>query len=404
MKMKFKQFFLVLTILPLLVGCWNQKELNDLALVMGVGVDKGKTKKYKSVYQIVIPSNVSAGQSGGGQGLPIAVYTSEGNTLTQAARKVTQNTPRILYYGHTNLSVLGEDVAKGGVFDIFDVLERYPEFRTTTQIVMTKGVSAEDLLTTLTTLDKLPVQKITKTLKVTQSMLGEDIRVSVDDFVSALVSEGKVPFLTVFTLVGNLSDRDSLKNVNTAEPQTVIKADGIGVFRDGKLTGYISNKDARGVAWILNKIKNSEVNFNWKGKKDAIAVLVNRSKTAVSARVKNGKPTVHVVIKEEGVIGEVNTALDVNNPEVIASLEKKTAEEIKKQVLSSINAAKDLHSDVFGFGESVHREDPKLWHHIKRNWLDDYFPDLDVTVDVKSYIRREGVRTLPFWSDLPKHH
>src|SRR3954468_6172159 len=106
-----KKGLLILTILvmllPLLSACWNQKELTDLALVMALGIDKGKDKKFKLSFQLVNPGNVTTGQNGGGggQGLPIAVYRSTGDTITEAARNATKKVSRRLYYAHTNIVV-----------------------------------------------------------------------------------------------------------------------------------------------------------------------------------------------------------------------------------------------------------------------------------------------------------
>ena len=60
-----------------------------------------------------------------------------------------------------------------------------------------------------------------------------------------------------------------------------------------------------------------------------------------------------------------------------------------------------LKCDVFGFGEKVHVSNPKLWKKLEKNW-DNEFAELQVNAKVDFYIRREGIRTLPFWSDMGK--
>ncbi|MCM2533070.1 hypothetical protein NDK43_12555 [Neobacillus pocheonensis] len=160
-------FLLIVLILPTLSACWNQKELTDLAFVMAMGIDKGKTKKFDVSFQIVNPGNVSSGQqSGGGQGLPIAIFKSSGNTLTEAARNATKKVSRQLYYAHTNLLVISEEIAKTQMLNVFDALERDPVFRTTTYIVISRNTSADVVVSSLSLLDKLPANKITKELQI----------------------------------------------------------------------------------------------------------------------------------------------------------------------------------------------------------------------------------------------
>jgi spore germination protein KC len=394
---------LLFLLLPLLSGCWNQQELTDLAFVMGIGIDKGSEDyKYKITFQIVIPGNVSAGHEGGGGGgggIPIVIIQSEGDTLTEAARKATKSISRRLYYAHSNLVVVSEDLAKEGFFDTLDALERDPEFRTTSQIIIARNSTAEDILTTLTNIDKLPVEKITKGLESTERRLGENIQVTIDDLISGIVSKGKEPLITGYRVYGKKEKGKTNENLETTDPPARLDVDGMAVIKDGKLVGWLDNENARGAVWVLDKVESTGINIDWNGKKNAVNMIPIRSKTSVSAEVKNGKPLITVFIEEEGSLSEVNTALDIMDEEVIMKLEKKVEEKIKMQVESAIKEAQKQKSDVFGFGEKVHRADPKYWKKVQDKW-NEHFAELEPEVKVDFHYRRSGIRTNPFWSDL----
>lgn len=387
--------------LPILGGCWNQKELTELAFVMAMGIDKGKTKKFDVSFQIVIPGNVATGQ-GGGQGVPIAVIESSGNTLTEAARKATKTASRRLYYAHTNLVVVSHKLANSeDILNVIDALDRDPEFRTTTELVVARDSNAKDIVSALTNLDKLPVNKVTKELKTTESMLGENISVDIDEFISGIVSMGKEPILNGYYLAGNKKGARKSESLQKSIPDAFLTANGLAVFRDGKMAGWIENTRARGVVWVLDKAKSTGINVDWEGKQDAINMAPIRSKTKVSVTFKNGKPVIHVKVENEGWISEANTDIDLTDPNVISKIEKRVEKEIKKEILESVKAAQKLKSDIFGFGEKVHKANPPLWKKLKGRW-NEQFAELEVTVKVDSYIRREGERTKPFWSDLKK--
>lgn len=401
MKKSISISLLVIFLVPFLSGCWNQKELTDLAFVMAMGIDKGEHSKFDVSFQIVNPGNVSSGQNGGGQGLPIAVYRSSGDTLTEAARKVTKKVSRRLYYAHTNLIAVSEEIAKDELLDIMDALDRDPEFRTTTELVVTRNTSAELLVTALANLDKLPVNKITKEIKVTEDMFGENMSINIDEFLLGLVSTGKEPILNGFKLIGNKDIVGKGNELEQTRPLAVIAADGLAVFKKGKLIGWIDHEKARGVIWILDRVKGTAVNVGWKDKKNAITMAVLRTKAKVSVKISNEKPVIHITIEDEGWISEANTDVDLNNPSVIEKIEKSVDKEIKQQIEATVKNAQMMGSDIFGFGEKVRRKDLKLWNKLKENW-DDHFADLEVKVTVNSYIRREGIRTKPFWSDINK--
>jgi spore germination protein KC len=397
MKKSLNMIIILLLLLPVLSGCWNQKELTDLAFVMAMGVDKGKEKKFDVSFQLVNPSNVSAGQTGGGNGLPIAVYRSSGDTITEAARNATKKVSRRLYYAHTNVVVISEEVAKESLLYVLDALDRDPEFRTTTELVIAKGSKAEDIVTTLTILDRLPVTKITKQIKFSESMLGENMSLNIDDFLNGLLSKGKQPIANGYRLVGDKPKARKAENLQKTTTDALLQSDGLAVFNKGKLRGWIKHDKSRGIIWVLDKVKSTDININWEGKKNALSVSPIRSKTKVSVRIVNDKPIINVKNENEGWISEANTAIDLDNPEVIAQIEKLTEKEITKQIHASVKEAQKLKSDILGFGEKVHIANPHLWKKIQGNW-DEEFADLKVNVHVDSYIRRQGIRTKPFWS------
>lgn len=387
--------------LPIVSACWNQKELTDLAFIMALGIDRGKDKKFHLSVQIVNPGNVSTGQTGGGQGLPIVVYKSAGNTLTEGARNLTKQISRRLYYAHTNLVVISEEVARTDMLDILDALDRDPEFRTTTELVVARNSSAEEMISTLSHLDKVPVTKITKEIKVTEKMLGENLHITIDDILVSLVSNGKQPVANGVKLIGNKDEVGKSDFLQRTKADTIAMVDGLAIFRTGKLKGWVDQKDARGVVWILDKAESTAINVNWNGKKNALSIAPIRSKTKVSTMMKYGKPVINVHIENEGWVSEANTDIDLANPKVIKKIDQKVESEIKKEVEDSIKAVQKKKSDVFGFGEVIHRTYPMYWSKIKTDW-NNRFPELHVNVVVDSYVRREGIRVNPFWDNLTK--
>jgi spore germination protein KC len=52
-------------------------------------------------------------------------------------------------------------------------------------------------------------------------------------------------------------------------------------------------------------------------------------------------------------------------------------------------AQEDFETDIFGFGEVIHRENPKYWKKHKESWEEE-FVDIPVKVNVDIKIRRIG--------------
>ncbi len=356
-------------------------------------------KAIRSRLEIVNPGNAAPMAMGGGQGAPVAVYKNTGRTVFEAGRRASKEISRLIYYAHTSALVISEQVAKEGIFDILDVLDRDPVFRTTTQVFIAKNTTAESVVSTLTILDKMPVNKIVKSMDATEKMLGENTKTTIDVLIENIVSKGKEPFVSGVVLPGPDKMGKKLSNIASDKPDVIIKTDGMAIFKGGKLVGWIDKTKSRGVVWVLDKVKATGLLIDWQGKKDSIGIIIRRSDVKVTPNMKNGKPVINVAIKTEGDVEEVNTAVDITNPAIIKKIEKKVGEEIQKEVSESIKTVQHKKSDVFGFGEKFHKAYPKRWKKLEENW-GEQFATLEVSVKVDAYIRRHGIRNKPFWSDL----
>jgi spore germination protein KC len=404
--MKHKLVFLIilLTIPILLSGCWSKKELTDLAIVAAMGVDKAEDGKYALTLQIINPGNVAGGMRGGGGGTqspPVTIYSAKGNNLVEASRRATSKISRRLYYAHTNLVVVGENLAREeGLAAIIDAIDRDHEFRITTTMVITHQSTAEELVKTLTPVDKIPANKVLKTLEFSEKKSGKSIKTSVQDVMKGLQSPNEVTAVSGFRLVGNPKHASQLENIQESEPESTLKASGIAILKEGKLVDWWYGRTARGTVWILDKIKGTNINIDWKEKKDAIAYQTVRQKTDVSAHVKNGRPSISIHSRVEGSIGEMNVPVDITDVKVISKMEKELEKEIKKEIKKAIEMGQTNKADVFGFGEAIRRSRPNDWKKLKPMWNDVYFPELKVDVTVEVYIRRAGLRNKSFLSSL----
>ena len=64
-------------------------------------------------------------------------------------------------------------------------------------------------------------------------------------------------------------------------------------------------------------------------------------------------------------------------------------------------AQRQYRSDIFGFGEVIHREDAKYWKKIQGEW-DEVFPHVPVVVEVDLQIRRTGTKVNSYLTEMIK--
>ncbi|MEH6984692.1 Ger(x)C family spore germination protein [Priestia megaterium] len=406
MKRKGAFLLLMMTMTVLLSSCWSKKELTDLAIVSAVGMDKTKGG-YHLTFQIINPGNVAGGIQGGGGGSlspPVTIYSASGNNLVEASRRASGTISRRLYYAHANLIVIGERmVREDGVNPLIDALDRDPEFRNTSTMVIANHSTAADLVKTLTPVDKIPANKVLKTLEFAQRKWGETVKFSLQDVMNGLQSPGEETIVSGFRLVGNHQKAQKLENLQESAPEATLRASGLAVLRKGKLIDWLYGGTARGTVWILDEIQGTDINIDWAGKKEAIAYQTVRQKTSMSAQVKNGQPRISIHTRVEGDIGEMEVPVDITNPKVIRKIELSLRKEIKKELEKAIKHAQKEKADIFGFGEVIHRSRPNEWKKIKPRWSDVYFPKLNVDVTVEAYVRRSGLRNKSYLSGVKEN-
>ena len=395
--------FMIVCLQLLLSGCWSKRELTSLALVLALGIDMTKDGKYEVSMQIVNPGNVAGALQqggGGGQGLPIVVYHQKGDNIVEAARKASTMISRRLYFSHTNMLVIGEKVAKKNIPVILEAIERDQQIRNTTTMVVAKGTKAQTILETLTPIDKIPADQIRKTLTTSESIWSETFPTKISDVIQQLISPGKQPVIPGIRLIHNSEQRGTMENLQRTNPVSNIEISGFAMIKDGKLKKWVYGKTARGVTWSLGKMRSTSVSVDWGGRKKALSYEVIRDKTKLTAKVKNGKPEGSVLVKVEGDIGEMLVPVDITNLRVIQKIERQTNREIEREVERAIKIAQRNHTDIFGFGDAIHRHDPKFWKRVHTKWSDDYFPTMNIKVEVRTHIRRSELRTKSFLSTI----
>ncbi|HZG17237.1 MAG TPA: Ger(x)C family spore germination protein, partial [Candidatus Bathyarchaeia archaeon] len=136
--------FLVL-LLFFTTGCWSRKEMNDIAIVMGIGIDK-VGDEYLLSTQIVNPSQVAQRGSGGMPMSSVTTYSTKGKSLLEGIRRLTKLTPRKLYFAHIRVLAIDEHLAKDGLQDVLDFFMRQQEIRTDFYVIITKNVNAFNVM------------------------------------------------------------------------------------------------------------------------------------------------------------------------------------------------------------------------------------------------------------------
>jgi len=387
MKRKAVLSILFLSLIVFATGCWNRRELNELGIVVGLGIDKSGDQ-YEISVQVVNPSEIAAKTVTAGR-LPVVTFSMKGRTIFEAIRRLSSLAPRRLYFAHIRILVLGEELARDGIGKSLDLISRDHEFRTDFYVVVSKGTSAKEILSILPPLERVPANKMFESLRVSEKNWAPSLAVKLDELIKDVTSQGTNPVLTGITTTGDPVKGSSKDNLNDVRTENNLKYTGLAVFRNDKLVGWLNEEESKGHNYIIDRVKSTLgwVHCPTGGK---IAVEGIRSKTKVKGKVSNGKPIIDIDLHAEANIGEVQCRIDLTKNETIAQLEALFGEKLKGLLKTTLNKAKkEFKADIFGFGESIHRSNPAAWKSLKKNW-DRHFVDSQVNIAVDIKIRRLG--------------
>lgn len=136
---------LILILIPFLItGCYNKKELDNLAYVIAIGADKGEGNELTVTYQIAIPIKI-AGEGNEIGKSTYTTYTVTAPSLYIANSKVNALTSKEVNLSHLNLVLYGEDLAKEDLGGHINSLISNVAIRPRTPVAICKG-TAEDFL------------------------------------------------------------------------------------------------------------------------------------------------------------------------------------------------------------------------------------------------------------------
>ncbi|WP_157827525.1 Ger(x)C family spore germination protein [Niallia nealsonii] len=379
-----------------LSGCWDSRELQKLSIISGIAIDKDENdeNRYRATIQIINPSQVSGGQQAGKvQAAPVRTFSNSGSTLAEALRKISPMVPGQLFYPHIQVMILSEEVAKDGIQNLFDLIERDSNFRMLFPVLIARNTPAKDILQVTTSLNPIPSDSIVDNLETSQSEWGEYINVHADQLIEGL--KGGSFVVSGVQIEGDKEQGNKGENIQQISPAANIEIGGLSLFKDGKLEKWLEQNESRGTTWIMNEMKKTILNLDYKKAKDTIAIEVNRAQTTIKIKIKNNKPTINIFVNTEGTISETLVPIDLSQSKKIEQLEEKMEKEIKEEIQLTVKMAQEEKSDFLGFGEYVNIKDKKLWKKISDTWDEEVFPETKVSINVDAYIRRTGMRMNP---------
>ncbi len=380
-------FFLFFSLFALLLtGCYNYHELENLAIVTGLSIDK-KDNQYV-IGVLVANSKKQEASSKEGQSQTI-VYEGKGNSVMEAFYNIDLESPKQLYIGHLAVVVIDENIAKNEIEKISDILIRSPESRKNFYVVIARDTKAEDVLKITSPLESYPSQSVSMNLKNTSTYQGISTDLTYSEFIASMLTPGINPTLPTIKIAGSVKDGEKQQNLESTDPKTKLQLGTLAIFRNTSLLGYVNENESRMInilnrrtAYSLESVKYEDNN---------IVFHLSNFNIKRKATLKENKPIMNISFQATAAINEINANVNLSDPNTMKEINQLLEKRIKQQILHTIHVTQnEFKSDIFGFGNLFYQKYPKYYSKMELKWDEEEYSKVKMNVKVDIDLETKG--------------
>lgn len=323
-----KKIILLIVIIIFMSGCYDYRELNNMAVIDGIAID------YKENNYIVKLEVVKSKKGKDGNEIKTEVLEASDEVLAQAFYKATKRSSNETYLGHVSLLVLSEELARNGINDVIDYVLRDIEISNDYSILISNNIDLFDMEID----DESISQKVNNILNVT---LGEGNNVTVDMVGNKLLNRNidlVIPYLSIV-------DEE-------------LKISKIAYFDEDRLKNIIDNK-------IYNFLVLDNIDINFYDNDNVINIYDKDIKYDIKDDV------VYIDVSCNGKIMDVSGKYDLND----SSSYKKLESIISKNIKSDINKFLKEYKDLIGINDVYYKK------YNKNKDITDYVVDVNLKIN-----------------------
>lgn len=366
-------------LLVALSGCKNAdvlphaQEVENMALMRVMGVDAAE--------EGVVVTASSGTQSKGaqkGEESPLVLRRNAG-TVSGACLSMQADGTAEVFYGHVGELLLGEKLARRGIGDILDYVERDIEMRLDTELYVVKQGTASQAIFAATTEKSSAVERL-EAMEEDAGLMASSMPRSVKDVMGDLARNG-ASFVPAIVLEPKREGDGGEGKDGT------LNAKGYAVFRGGTLVGWAEGQAAMGVNLLLGQVEADVLEVSLPGGGQA-ALRVVEAKTGVEPVFRAGRLAELIIrCRVEANLAQAPEGLDLTGEALRDRLTAALAEREQARVRAALELAQDLDADFLGLERRAGLAQPWNWADIQEQWAEK-FAVLPITVQVEASLQR----------------
>ena len=400
-----KIFLIVISIssIFLLTGCYDKKEVNNVAYVVSIGIDKSEIdpKKISVTFEFVLPLAVESESSLENK---TSTYTTiEASSLYTALNLVNSYISKEINLSHNKLIVFSEEMAINGISEYTSTLAHDRNFRSNMYILISKCKAKDYIENTSSIFEKNPAKfydllfdSYEYTSFSDNSLLNEYIIKSFSNTTQPTAMLGNISITPENNEIDNadisFSQMYQPSNANYVAGNIPKKGGpdteliGLSVFRYSKLVGELTGEET--LYYLISNNTFKECNYSicdpLSTDKNIDFKLSKKNNTDISVTMIDGVPLIKLKANINANILSINLDVNYMNKENLEKLEHELEYILKQNMRNYLyKTAKEFRSDISGFGNKASKNYLTWDKWEESNWLDIYqFSYFDVEFNV----------------------
>lgn len=388
---KLRKLITILCVLLLLSGCWSSREIEDMALYLGMSLDVGKPapeekglerkgatypKQNKLMVTVqVVPAVGSASNENKSleKSSPFFNISGSGDSILEIFRRFSIRLDRPIIGHHLKVIVISADLLKKlSIEQLTDFLLRDNDIRPSSIILSSHGEAMKAL-------EGTPNKEVPAVFLI--GMLRNRSRT------------GKVlPPVTLSRLDGLVHSKQSfaLQKLVTTKQETAFSGAEIIKGSTGHSIGALEEQDALCLTWLRDEGGHGAIKA-YDADGEPLVFEVKSMKSKITPHVEGEQISFDVKITTTGRIIETWSEADTSTTQKYADEAGEILEQRLIQMMSElIHKLQNVYAvDVAGFGDQLAIKYPSVWKKVKEDW-DERFSQSKIKISYKLSITEFG--------------
>ena len=349
-----KKILIIILTLLLCTGCFDYKEINDLAIINAIGVDY-ENDEYIITLEI-LNDQIDKDSS------KITSYTKvgHGKNLTSAIENAADKLSKQLIFNHIKLMILSKSIIEEKFENIIDLFLRNTYFRENFYVISATKNKPETLLNHTTNEAPIASTAITDTLESIRYSSNTNVLKKFDEIVEEVITYG------IDTCFSNITLKDN---------EFIV--DGMSIFNNYNYKGNLNNEYVKIYNLLTDNFDRPTYTINYDNL--SFTTAINNGK--INTEIKNG--TINATGNLMGRIIDNDPKYNIRDPKNLEKIDNDFTNLLNKKISEFIKVLQDNNSDILGITRNYYKK--------TRTKDKDYWLKLDIKSNIKFNINKKGL-------------